>query len=585
MTLRAKLVLALTIAALVPMGAVLALSLLQADRRAREGAGRRLGDARRQAGLVIEREKKEVASRVEGAVAALARQGAGARSPRQEGAAGQDLSALADRLGLDHLEIRDARGTLLALSDADPRSDPVVDLASLEEDEVATRAVPYPSSASDPRIGWFVLRRVASGGDRLTVIGGRVVGRALVDEIAGITQAETALVDRSGAILASTGGTAGDGGAAGEGEAPARVTGEVPLGDGGDWRIRVSVPAGDARRERRALLVAFAGAAPIAAATALAVGLLLGAAMTRPIRALAARAEATAAEAAGEPLSPVQGGDEARRLELAMGRMLEALEQSERERGAAERIAAWQEVARRIAHEIKNPLAPIRIAVENLRKTRRVSPGEFERAFEEETATILEEVERLRGLLDEFASFARLPAPRPAPCDLRAIASETLALFAPRARTAGVEVALHDEGGLGTVLADPEQIGRVLKNVAANALDALEDSAPGEERRLTLALRPIVLSRDGAPVRFAEIVVRDTGVGFGAEALRRVFEPYFTTRAGRGGTGLGMAIAYRIVADHGGRILAEGAPGRGAVITVRIPVEGPPPAGPIAGNA
>src|SRR5207245_1912463 len=184
-------------------------------------------------------------------------------------------------------------------------------------------------------------------------------------------------------------------------------------------------------------------------------------------------------------------------LGLAFNRMLEALSESESQRGAAERIAAWQEVARRIAHEVKNPLSPIRLAVENLRRTRQKAPDEFERSFEEETTTILEEVESLRRLVEEFSLFARLPRPR-----------------------------------------------------------------------------------GGARVRFAEIEIRATGVGFEPEALRRVFEPYFTTRAERGGTGLGMAIAYRIVTDHGGRILAGGAPGRGAAVTVRLPVEGPPPAGP-----
>jgi len=118
------------------------------------------------------------------------------------------------------------------------------------------------------------------------------------------------------------------------------------------------------------------------------------------------------------------------------------------------------------------------------------------------------------------------------------------------------------------VRADQEQLGRALKNVIANALDALE----GARRK---DLRATIRSgRAGATVVF-EIV--DTGGGFEPEALRRVFEPYFTTRGDRGGTGLGMAIARRIAIEHGGTIRAEGALGRGAAITIEIPVAGPPP--------
>jgi nitrogen fixation/metabolism regulation signal transduction histidine kinase len=262
-----------------------------------------------------------------------------------------------------------------------------------------------------------------------------------------------------------------------------------------------------------------------------------------------------------------------------------ALAQSERQRGAAELMAAWQEVARRVAHEVKNPLSPIRVAVENLRRTRRMAPNDFERSFEEETATILEEVESLRRLVEEFSEFARLPPPRPAPCDLRQVLAQALALFAPRVQAAGIEVEVLDGGLSEPVTADAEQIGRALKNVLANALDALEGAGSARERRVSIALRPVVVSRAAAPERFAEIEVRDNGPGFAPEALRRVFEPYFTTRAGRGGTGLGMAIAYRIVTDHGGRIQADEAPGGGAVVTVRLPVAGPEAAGPDAGGA
>ena len=248
--------------------------------------------------------------------------------------------------------------------------------------------------------------------------------------------------------------------------------------------------------------------------------------------------------------------------------MLDALSDSERQRLGAERIAAWQEVAQRIAHEVKNPLSPIRLAVENLRRMRAIGTGEFDRAFEEETGTILEEVDSLRRLVDEFSQFVRLPRPRLVQCSLRELVAQGRALFASRLEAARVRVEIDESEAPPFVLADPEQIGRALKNVVANAIDALE---PVAERRLWIKLG----RGRGARGELATIEVRDSGVGLPPEALRRIFEPYFTTRSDRGGTGLGMAIAHRIVTEHGGTIQAEGAPGRGATITIRLPVDGP----------
>jgi signal transduction histidine kinase len=130
----------------------------------------------------------------------------------------------------------------------------------------------------------------------------------------------------------------------------------------------------------------------------------------------------------------------------------------------------------------------------------------------------------------------------------------------------GVTVRLDDAGAPSVVRADPEQIGRVLKNILANALDAMEGSA---DRTLSFVIR----ARD----RGAVFEVADSGPGLDSEAQRRIFEPYFTTRGDRGGTGLGMAIAHRIAVEHGGSIRADAAPGGGARLTLTVPVDGPPP--------
>jgi nitrogen fixation/metabolism regulation signal transduction histidine kinase len=207
--------------------------------------------------------------------------------------------------------------------------------------------------------------------------------------------------------------------------------------------------------------------------------------------------------------------------------------------------------------------------VENLRRVREIAPERFDRAFEEETATILEEVESLRRLVDEFSQFARLPSPQLVSCDPWSLVQQALGLLAARVEATGVQVVVDRAGAPERIVADPDLIGRALKNVLGNALDALE-GVPS--RQLAIRLRG---EGEGRRARL-RIEVRDTGTGLGAEASRRIFEPYFTTRAEQGGTGLGMAIVHRIVTDHGGTIEAHGAPAQGATITIRLPIDGPP---------
>jgi nitrogen fixation/metabolism regulation signal transduction histidine kinase len=409
---------------------------------------------------------------------------------------------------------------------------------------------------------------VPLGVETVALIGGVIVGEAFVSGVTEITGEPAILVPSGGEAREPSGGSEEAGGAG-------RITAEVPLGDAG-WVLRVSAPSGDARQVRRDLREAFTGLAPLVLGSALLVGLILAEGISRPIRGLAVRAETISAERSRGP-GPSRSLDEVRRLTRSFDRMLLALSESERQRLEAERVAAWQEVARRVAHEVRNPLSPIRMAVENLRRTRDKAPAELGRALEVESATILEEVDSLKRLVEEFSQFARLPPPQCAPCDLRAVVSQALALFSRRLSDLGVQAATSGLEQAHGVRADAEQIGRALKNVLANALDAMEGSAV---KRLEIALRSLPSNPDIGQGAFEEIEVRDSGRGFDADALRRVFEPYFTTRGERGGSGLGMAIVYRIATDHGGSVAASGAAGQGAVITLRLPVDGPPADGP-----
>ncbi|MFL6193007.1 MAG: sensor histidine kinase [Thermoanaerobaculia bacterium] len=221
----------------------------------------------------------------------------------------------------------------------------------------------------------------------------------------------------------------------------------------------------------------------------------------------------------------------------------------------AQQLAAWNEAARRIAHEIRNPLTPIRLSAERLlRKSQQGDPG-LGRAIEEGVEIIVREVVALQGMVDEFSRYARMPRPRPAPVDLPKLVAETIHLY--RNLKAGVEVEGAVDPGLSAVWIDAEQIRRALINLLDNAVEATD--APGQ---VTVAAQPV----NG----HLEIQVKDTGRGIPPEWKEKLFLPYFSTK-GRG-TGLGLAIVHRIVTDHQGAIRVEDNAPKGTVFTVELPM-------------
>ncbi len=220
----------------------------------------------------------------------------------------------------------------------------------------------------------------------------------------------------------------------------------------------------------------------------------------------------------------------------------------------AQQLAAWSEAARRIAHEIKNPLTPIRLATERL--VRKAEQGDPNLAAEVASSVDLigSEVETMKALVDEFSRFARMPAPRLHEVDLRDLVKEIVHLYSGIKE--GVAVSADVEFQASNVWVDGEQIKRALINLLDNAIEAT--SAPGQ-----VDLK--VARRDGK----VEIVVADTGSGIPLEDKKKLFLPYFSTK-GRG-TGLGLAIVHRIVADHGGTIRVEDNSPHGTVFTVELP--------------
>lgn len=306
---------------------------------------------------------------------------------------------------------------------------------------------------------------------------------------------------------------------------------------GPEARIDLWIPPGPWSSLRRRITWTGGLALATSGLTAILMALFFSRTITRPIRALS-QAASRVAEGDLNARVSFRGQGEIGRLGLDFNDMTHRLARQQDRLRRAERTAAWREVARRVAHEVKNPLFPIRLAAETVRKGVRRDHPDLKRLVEESTETILKEVDAIDRLVSEFTQFARMPAPTPRPATVAELWGPLRASYGPSG------VAFDDRCGPNTVIeADAEQLRQVLHNLIQNAREA----------------RP----EDGAPVRIQvtaapaegglELRVEDDGPGLPSDA-DPLFEPYFTTKSR--GTGLGLAIVERIVSEHGGSIQA-----------------------------
>jgi two-component system nitrogen regulation sensor histidine kinase NtrY len=213
-------------------------------------------------------------------------------------------------------------------------------------------------------------------------------------------------------------------------------------------------------------------------------------------------------------------------------------------------------VARRLAHEIKNPLTPIQLCAERLRRHFSTAPPPAKALVEECTATIVGEVESLKGLVDEFSQFARMPSPRTTPTDLGHLITDTIALY--DGIFSDVRIEHRPTDGLPLVRLDPEQIRRVIINLVDNAIEAMD-------RRGEI----IVETQLDATNSIVRVMVADDGPGIPPSERDKLFLPYYSTK-GRG-SGLGLAIVRRIIAEHGGAIDVGDNTPRGTRFTIELP--------------
>jgi len=226
----------------------------------------------------------------------------------------------------------------------------------------------------------------------------------------------------------------------------------------------------------------------------------------------------------------------------------------------AQKSAAWSEVARRVAHEIRNPLTPITLSAERILRqaSRTALPAAVQSLLTECAGTILEETASVKRLVDEFSQFSRLPAACPVLCDLNDVVTMGMNVF--ESRLEGIEVSVDLAVGLPPVSVDPEQFKRVVVNLVDNAAEAMQDSPL---RRLNLVTR-------ASAQETLELIVEDSGCGITPDEKEKLFLPYFSTK-GRG-TGLGLAIVSHILTEHGASIRVEDNKPCGARFTIEVPV-------------
>lgn len=479
----------------------------------------------------------------------------------------ESATPLAERLGLPVLEVLDDAGRVISshhwpagfgLEDRD-RVFPGDD--SLREETVAAG---YGSqrrlvvSASEP------LRR---GSRILTVRGGFFLDEAFFGELTALTGVEVGLYDGAGERwVAAPGSPLGtwpppeNGASSGRREVGAVSYRWASTTLHPSVRLLAALPLAEWQAVTRRLRVWTFALSALAMVSAVVAAVVLSRRIASPVRALATGADRVAG---GDLEAAVAVPDlrELADLARAFNSMTTELRDTRSRLLQAERVAAWREMARRLAHELKNPLFPIQVSIETLRRALEAGgDGQaFARLFRESSDTILEELASLRRIIDEFSAFARMPRPRLTPTDVNAVVRQVVSLYEARSAPVVIETALAED--LPLVPGDAELLGRALGNLVANALDAI--NGPG-----TLRLSTQVVAGG------VRIDVSDTGPGLSGEQRDRLFTPYFTTK--KGGTGLGLAIVQGIVSDHGGRIEVESEPGRGTTFTLRLPLEANP---------
>jgi two-component system nitrogen regulation sensor histidine kinase NtrY len=502
---------------------------------------------------------------------------------------------MADGYQLDFLEFVDGKGTIISSAQWPAKFGyPEVAFENLSSSTEQPAFLKQEDLQDSTAVGLFAVRTTRVGENPIYVIGGRRLDKSFLSRLELPPGMRALLYQNRGErflpdlLVDPSAGTSGADGARPadkfaplveavrrynqEMTAPVRwsanqaddeVFHAIPLRGGGKERALLGILLiGNSRRAYVDLQRHIRASALLVGAGGIILAILLSswaaARVTRPVEQLALAARNVAA-GDWDARVEVSGHDEVAQLAASFNRMTaELLNQKER-LVQAERVAAWRELARRLAHELKNPLFPLQLTVENLIRAREQGEEPFDEVFRESSRTLLAEISNLKAVISRFSEFSKMPQPQLQAVQVNELVEGVAQLFQAQLQAPGrtlITCALELDRGVGTIEADPELLHRAISNLVLNAMDAMEEGG-------TLTLRS--KRADGKAI----IEVADTGCGLTPEECGRIFTPYYTSR--QHGTGLGLSIVQSVVSDHGGRISVRSVPGRGTTFVIELP--------------
>ncbi|HEU4764193.1 MAG TPA: ATP-binding protein [Candidatus Eisenbacteria bacterium] len=564
-SLRVRLIVGFALVALVPLAIAIVLLTDRIERMVRDQAADRVTGALQAVTTQLAEDERRIVEKAQ----LLAQDPELRRLYLVRGASARDLADFLEErrylLGLDFLRVTDVSGALRAdAADAVSRS--------------ASPARPARYGPPPPGRRGISVRRLESDSGLVVVAAapiqylgattghvecGLALDGTFLDRWRDRSGVEFALYDAQGraaggtSLLAMTSWGAGEGRYRMVGTTGADLYETVPIAIGDPPYARLLGAA--ATSEAEAAITALQRASAILGLVALGVAIVLGFAwsrqISRPVERLAGYSEKLARGEWDQPLE-LKSVRELETLVVALDRMRRDLLSYRERLVVTERQAAWSQMARKVAHEVKNPLTPIAISIADLKRSYEAKRPDFPAILDQAVRTIGEEVETLKRLLQEFSDFGRFPPPRIEPCRWSGLAADLETLYGDEIRTG--RLAVSPEGRGLVFPADAGQVRQALVNLVRNGLDA----TAGGGRVLVGAA-----TEDSTAV----ITVADDGPGLSREQRARLFTPGFTTKPE--GSGLGLVIVERIVNDHGGTIDVRTAPGQGTTFTLRLPLK------------
>jgi signal transduction histidine kinase len=510
------------------------------------------------------------------------------RTASQPGGYLNEAGPVAESHQLDFLEFVDARGIIVSSAQSPAKFGyPETALGNLSQLVTKPAFLKQEDLPEGAALGLFAVRSASVGDKPLYVIGGKRLDknslaalelpsgmRAMLYQVAGASFAPQMLINASGGTQ--------------QAEALAPLIQQVqrqgreftqlmhwssdpaddetfhaiPLNGADDKTLGILL-VGSSRRPYVEVKRHIQSAAMLVGGAGIFLAILLSswaaARVTRPMEQLATAAREVAAGNLDIEVE-VTSRDEVGELAEAFNRMTrDLLEQKER-LVQTERVAAWRELARRLAHELKNPLFPLQLTVENLIRAREQSPQMFEEIFHESSATLLAEISNLKQIIARFSEFSKMPQPQFQPLRVNELVQGAARLFQVQLESrngAAIHCRLLLAEDLQPIAGDPELLHRAISNLVLNAMDAMPQGG-------TLTLR----TRQNLDRVYIEVT--DTGAGLTPEECERLFTPYYTSK--QHGTGLGLAIVQSVISDHGGTISVQSQPGQGATFLIELPL-------------